>query len=151
MLDPGLRVVAVSDAYLRATMTERAAILGRGLFEVFPDNPADPETAGVRNLSASLQRVIRDGVTDAMPVQKYDIRKPESDGGGFEERFWSPTLGKNPLLRGSKPPSDTIHFPILFAFRCECLRADRDVGPGFVLSGQVGDLEAELFVDGCLH
>ena len=90
VLDPGLRVVAVSDAYLRATMTERAAILGRGLFDVFPDNPADPETAGVRNLSASLQRVIRDGVTDAMPVQKYDIRKPESDGGGFEERFWSP-------------------------------------------------------------
>ena len=90
VLDPGLRVVAVSDAYLRASMTERAAILGRGLFEVFPDNPADPETAGVRNLSASLQRVIRDGVTDAMPVQKYDIRKPESQGGGFEERFWSP-------------------------------------------------------------
>ena len=25
-----------------------------------------------------------------MPVQKYDIRKPASDGGGFEERFWSP-------------------------------------------------------------
>ena len=47
VLDPGLRVVAVSDAYLRATMTERAAILGRGLFDVFPDNPADPETAGV--------------------------------------------------------------------------------------------------------
>ncbi len=29
VLDPGLRVVAVSDACLRATMTERAAILGR--------------------------------------------------------------------------------------------------------------------------
>jgi hypothetical protein len=25
-----------------------------------------------------------------MAVQKYDIRKPESDGGGFEERHWSP-------------------------------------------------------------
>jgi hypothetical protein len=34
--------------------------------------------------------VIHDGVTDAKPVQKYDIRKPESDGCGFEERFWSP-------------------------------------------------------------
>lgn len=34
--------------------------------------------------------MIRDGVTDAKPVQKYDIRKPESDGCGFEERFWSP-------------------------------------------------------------
>ncbi len=34
--------------------------------------------------------MIRDGVTDAMPVQKYDIRRPEPEGGGFEERFWSP-------------------------------------------------------------
>ena len=90
VLDPGLRVVAASDAYLRATMTERDAILGRHVFEVFPDNPDDPGTAGVRNLRASLGRVLRDGVGDAMPVQKYDIRRPESAGGGFEERFWSP-------------------------------------------------------------
>ncbi len=27
------------DAYLRATMTKRADIIGRGLFDVFPDNP----------------------------------------------------------------------------------------------------------------
>jgi PAS domain-containing protein len=45
VLDPGLRVVAVSDAYLRATMTEREAIAGRGIFDVFPDNPDDPEPA----------------------------------------------------------------------------------------------------------
>lgn len=25
-----------------------------------------------------------------MPIQKYDIRRPESEGGGFEERYWSP-------------------------------------------------------------
>ncbi|MFN5718663.1 MAG: ATP-binding protein [Bradyrhizobium sp.] len=25
-----------------------------------------------------------------MSVQKYDIRKPESEGGGFEEKYWSP-------------------------------------------------------------
>jgi len=31
------------------------------------------------------------------------------------------------------------------------LRADRHVSPEFVLSGQVGDLEPELPVDGCLH
>jgi hypothetical protein len=60
-------------------------------------------------------------------------------------------LGMYHHERGSSPPSDTTHFPILFAFRCECLRADRHVGPEFVLSGQVGDLEPELFVDGCLH
>src|SRR4029450_9230397 len=25
-----------------------------------------------------------------MPVQKYDIRRPERLGGGFENRYWSP-------------------------------------------------------------
>ncbi|MGN1285038.1 MAG: hypothetical protein ACI4XG_00365, partial [Bradyrhizobium sp.] len=41
LTQPDFRIVAVSDAYLRATKTERAAILGRGLFDVFPDNPDD--------------------------------------------------------------------------------------------------------------
>src|SRR5881628_2252482 len=35
VLTPELTIVAVSDAYCRATMTERAKILGRGLFDVF--------------------------------------------------------------------------------------------------------------------
>lgn len=30
------------------------------------------------------------GETDAMSVQRHDIRRPEAAGGGFEERFWSP-------------------------------------------------------------
>src|SRR5579871_4919778 len=81
VLTPELRIVAVSDAYLQATMTRRADILGRALFEVFPDNPDDPASDGVRNLNASLQRVLQLGRADAMPVQKYDIRKPESEGG----------------------------------------------------------------------
>ena len=90
VLTPDQRIVAVSDAYLDATMTAREAILGRGLFDVFPDNPDDPEAAGARNLAASLQRVRQEGVADAMPMQKYDIRVPDEQGGGFEERFWSP-------------------------------------------------------------
>jgi signal transduction histidine kinase len=85
-----LRIVAVSNAYLRATMTIRERILGRGIFEVFPDNPDDPKATGVMNLRASLERVLRNKVPDTMAVQKYDIRKPESEGGSFEERYWSP-------------------------------------------------------------
>ena len=90
VLAPDDRIVAVSEAYLLATMTLRKDILGRGLFEVFPDNPDDPEATGVRNLSESLERVKQSLAPDAMAVQKYDIRRPESEGGGFEERFWSP-------------------------------------------------------------
>jgi PAS domain-containing protein len=74
VLTPGFSIAAASDAYLRATMTERAAILGKGIFEVFPDNPDDPAASRVRNLRASLERVIENKAADAMAVQKYDIR-----------------------------------------------------------------------------
>jgi PAS domain S-box-containing protein len=90
VLTPDLRIVAVSDAYLRATMTRREEILGREIFEVFPDNPDDPAATGVRNLRASLERVMQDRRADTMAVQKYDLRRPEPEGGGFEERYWSP-------------------------------------------------------------
>ncbi|MEN3112727.1 EAL domain-containing protein [Uliginosibacterium paludis] len=90
VLDPQLQIVAVNQAYARATMTRPADILGKAMFEVFPDNPDDPEAEGVRNLRVSLARVLQTGQADAMSVQKYDIRKPAEEGGGFETRYWSP-------------------------------------------------------------
>src|ERR1700745_2254921 len=81
VLTPDLNIVAVSDAYLRATMTRREEILGRGIFDVFPDNPADPAATGVKNLRASLEAVLHHRAPHAMAVQKYDIRRPESEGG----------------------------------------------------------------------
>ena len=87
VLTPDLVIVAVSDAYLKATMTARENILGRGIFEVFPDNPDDVTANGVTNLRASLNRVLRDGVPDTMAIQRYDVRRQD---GVFEERFWSP-------------------------------------------------------------
>ena len=107
VLTPDLNIVAVSDAYLRATMTNREEILGRGIFDVFPDNPDDPSATGVRNLRTSLQRVIQDKTPDTMAVQKYDIRKPESEGGGFEERFWSPV--NSPVFGSSGEVVYIIH------------------------------------------
>jgi signal transduction histidine kinase len=89
-LDPDLNIVAVNDAYLAATMTRRPDIIGRNIFDVFPDNPDDPAATGVGNLRASLHRVRRSGRPDTMAVQKYDIRRPADQGGGFEVRFWSP-------------------------------------------------------------
>jgi signal transduction histidine kinase len=90
VLSPTLHIVAVSDAYCQATLTTREAIVGRHLFEVFPDNPDDPAATGVGNLRASLERVRDQGTPDAMAVQKYDIRLPAEEGGGWVERFWSP-------------------------------------------------------------
>lgn len=90
VLTPSLMIVAVNEAYLKATMTRREEILGRDIFDVFPDNPDDPGSTGVSNLRASLNRVLRHRIPDVMAVQQYDVRRPESQGGGFEERYWSP-------------------------------------------------------------
>lgn len=90
VLSPDLTIVGVTDAYAQATMQKRERMIGRALFEVFPDNPDDPAADGVNNLRASLDRVRRDKRADTMAIQKYDIRRPEAEGGAFEERYWSP-------------------------------------------------------------
>ncbi|NUP09666.1 MAG: response regulator [Polyangiaceae bacterium] len=107
VLTPDLTIIAVSDAYARATLTQREEIVGRSLFDVFPDNPDDPATEGVRNLRASLERVIRSRKPDTMPIQKYDVRRPSEEGGGFEARYWSPV--NSPVLDPSGEVSCIIH------------------------------------------
>jgi PAS domain S-box-containing protein len=90
VLTPDFKMVAANAARLAATMTTREEIIGRNLFDLFPDNPDDPGATGVRNLRASLERVLQTKSPDTMAVQKYDIRRPEAEGGGFEVRYWSP-------------------------------------------------------------
>jgi signal transduction histidine kinase len=107
VIDRNLVIVAVSDAYLRATLTEREDMVGRPLFEVFPDNPDDPATEGARNLKASLTRVLRERTRDSMSVQKYDIPLPAEAGGGFEERFW--TVSNSPVLASDGSVSCIVH------------------------------------------
>jgi signal transduction histidine kinase len=84
---PRYTMVAATRARLEATHTTLAETLGRGLFELFPDNPDDPAATGSRNLRASLDRVVATRAPDTMAVQKYDIRGPD---GVFEARYWSP-------------------------------------------------------------
>lgn len=84
---PRFTMLAANEARLRATGTRRDQIIGRPLFEVFPDNPADAEATGVRNLEASLREVLRTGKPHRMALQKYDNR---TRGGDFEERYWDP-------------------------------------------------------------
>src|SRR5690349_11457197 len=84
ILSSDFTIVAVSNSYLQATMTQRNEIIGRGLFDVFPDNPDDPEADGVSNLLFSLESVLKNKEAHTMAVQKYDIRRPD---GSFEIRF----------------------------------------------------------------
>jgi diguanylate cyclase (GGDEF)-like protein/PAS domain S-box-containing protein len=71
-------------------MTRLDQIVGRGLFEVFPDNPKDPLASGTSNLKSSLEQVLKTGRRHQMGIQKYDVRRPVERGGEFEERWWTP-------------------------------------------------------------
>ncbi|MGE5537483.1 MAG: PAS domain-containing protein [Gemmatimonas sp.] len=87
LLDRGFRIVDVNPMYARLTMTDPEAILGRQMFDVFPDNPADPEADGVAKLAASFDRVVSGKRIDKMHWQRYDVR---DRNGEFVERHWSP-------------------------------------------------------------
>ena len=92
---PKFTIVAANKARMEATKTTQDQI-GKGLFEIFPDNPEDLNATGAKNLRQSLEQVIESLKPNTMAVQKYDIPKPLSEGGGFEEKYWSPV--NSPVL-----------------------------------------------------
>jgi PAS domain S-box-containing protein len=138
VLTPDLTIVTASDAYTRATMTTREGIVGRELFEVFPDNPDDPGATGVSNLRASLDRVRRNAVPDTMAIQKYDVRRPD---GVFEEHYWSPI--NSPVLGVDRRIEYIIH-------RVEDVtdfvrQKTRTPGKDDPLHARMDQMEAEIF------
>ena len=91
VVDTDLAVIAITDAFLKATRKERDTVINHNIFEAFPINPDDINADGEQNIRASFNRVFANKVTDTLPVQKYDINKPEDDGGGFEVKYWKVT------------------------------------------------------------
>src|SRR4051794_21303492 len=83
---PDFTIVAANEAYLEAAKQTRALVIGKTIVEAFPENPDAPDAAGPRELRASIERVLSTRAAERLPVARYDIRRPEEDGGGFEER-----------------------------------------------------------------
>ncbi len=104
---PSFTVVAASDAYLQALEKSREDLVGRGVFEVFPEGPSAAHAATSHNVRASFHRILATREPDSMPVQKYDLPRPKSEGGGFEERYWSPV--NSPVLGESGEVNYIIH------------------------------------------
>ncbi len=78
-----------NEAFLSVSGRSREQLVGRYLFDVFPDNPNDLSANGMRNLQASLERVMATGERDTMALQRYDVEDPERPG-VWHERYWSP-------------------------------------------------------------
>src|SRR5262249_4517995 len=73
LLDRNLRIRTASTAYERVTLREHGELLGRFLFDAFPDDPNDPQASGTANLATSLETAMRTGRNHNMWIQRYDI------------------------------------------------------------------------------
>ncbi|HYI12212.1 MAG TPA: ATP-binding protein [Thermoanaerobaculia bacterium] len=143
VLDPDFIIVAVTDAYLRATLTVRDQIIGRELFDVFPDNPNDPAASGTRNLRASLEIVLRTAAPHAMPVQKYDIRRPGSEE--FEERYWKP-LNTPVVIDGEVAYIIHSAEDVTSLVRLEHMKGENELAAGELRSMRAADHAKDEFI-----
>lgn len=105
LADADLRIRAVNAAYERVTRHPRDSLIGEALFDVFPDNPADPKADGVANLSSSIERVFRRGDRHWMGVQRYDIPDREHPG-RFVYKVWTPV---NSPIKEDKKTVAVLH------------------------------------------
>jgi PAS domain-containing protein len=100
ILDPAFNILAQNVDHAKATLTTTRDVVGRPLFEVFPDNPNDYGAGGVSAVRQSLLNVLKTCKPDVMPTVRYDVR-PEH--GPFEARYWAitntPILGEDGYVR----------------------------------------------------
>jgi PAS domain S-box-containing protein len=89
LLDRDMTILAANDAYLAVTGAQARAIVGRALFEVFPENADDPESTNTAVVRSSVERAIATGKPDAASFIRYSMPREGEHGTVFEERYWS--------------------------------------------------------------
>ena len=100
ILDAAFNILAQNDDHARATLSIAKNVVGRYLFDAFPDNPHDSNASGVASVRQSLLKVLKTRQSDALPIIRYDV---QLELGGFQERYWAitntPILGEDGYVR----------------------------------------------------
>ncbi|MGV3504868.1 MAG: PAS domain-containing protein [Adhaeribacter sp.] len=84
--DDHYRILTATDAYLEVTMRRLKDLVGKPfLLEAFPDKEIPYEQNPVK---LSLDRALATRQVDYLEVIRYDLAKPEAEGGSYETRYW---------------------------------------------------------------
>ncbi len=111
LLSTDFVILGANDAYLCLTGRTREEIVGGGLFDVFPVDPAMLPDRGLTTIQASLQRVLNTRRPDHLALVHYNIPRRTSEGKSeFEERYWS--LIHTPVLDAQGNVSFLFQSPI---------------------------------------
>ena len=107
--DRNFTVVAASQRYLSLSGTERESLIGRGLFELFPDNLDASAASGVGELRQSLLRVVKEVAEDVMAIYEYSVDRHRDSASASisEHRYWR--LTNAPVLDGHGELRFIIH------------------------------------------
>ena len=88
LVDTDFVIRAVNRTLERELALVGDQVVGRHLFEVFPENPTEPVGAQ-EQLAASLEHVVRTARRDWRGVQRYDVPVPGS-ADSWDHRWWIP-------------------------------------------------------------
>ncbi|MFG3350290.1 PP2C family protein-serine/threonine phosphatase [Streptomyces sp. NPDC048018] len=89
LLTPDLLYADANEDFLRLAGRTRDQLVGRYIFDVFPEHPGEPAAAGMRETRESMLRVVASGERDTMALLRYDIEETDRPG-RWVEHFWSP-------------------------------------------------------------
>ena|SRR5215472_17837044 len=106
LLSPELVILDVSNGYLDAAGREADTIIGRHIFEAFPENPRDADDTGPRDVRTSLETVLASGEPDFLNPTRYDVEDPAHPG-EFEQRYWA--VANMPVCAANGQVSMIIH------------------------------------------
>ena len=85
---PDYTVLEATDKYLAVVLRTREELIGKNLLEAFPDSPNNVNSKNESLLRQSIDKTFREKKANYFEVMRYDIARPEADGGGFETRYW---------------------------------------------------------------
>lgn len=91
VMDTELTVIDANEAYLRSTGAKAEAIIGKYVFDAFPQNPDDPESTNIADVRNSLQKAIATGLPDTTAFLRYSVPKTRGENPDFVEKYWSTT------------------------------------------------------------
>ena len=96
VLDPAFTIMAQNFEHAMVTLSIAKDVVGRNLFDAFPDNPGHSAADGVSTVRASLLRVLKTREADVMPVIRYDV---QGERGPYQPCYWvitnTPILGED--------------------------------------------------------
>ena len=84
-----LTIIDANDAYLRSVRRTKEQIVGRYVFDAFPENPDDTGSTNIGEVKASLETAIATKTAHTTPFLRFSVPVETDAGVVFEERFWN--------------------------------------------------------------